>query len=327
MMTPRKRWLLLLLAAIVITLVVLVIQAVKSELIVEGRPLSHWLAVASNNEDGNDAARTNAETLIRSLGPAIIPYLLDWLQTPPGWREKYGSRWNQFVIGRGSSKYTVDRYHAHRIRSQAVIGFQILGTNGVTAIPKLRKLMRDDRYAKDVARVLGRIQSDEALDMLLVLLKHPDSEVRFSALDGLGEFRRERLLRATNDLVQMLDDSDEGVAAVATHIVSVFVPASQAVPALTRKLSDSRTMVAQSALRGFHAAGPHAEPARSAILTMLTNSDEQTRSIATNVVFLLNPARAPEFGIITNGIPEHAYEWHQRVRQEFATNNVPYLHQ
>jgi hypothetical protein len=44
-------------------------------------------------------------------------------------------------------------------------------------------------------------------------------------------------------------------------------------------------------------------------------------------LILINPARAPEFGIVTNGIEKRFYDLHQRVRQEFATNNVPYLHQ
>jgi hypothetical protein len=63
------------------------------------------------------------------------------------------------------------------------------------------------------------------------------------------------------------------------------------------------------------------------IATMLTNSDEKTRRIATNVLLTINPYRAPEFGVITNGLEERFYRIHQNIRQQFVTNNVPYLRQ
>jgi hypothetical protein len=328
MMTPRKRWLLLLLAAIVLTLVVLAIQTVKSELVVEGRPLTDWLEVADNYEKENKAARTNAEDIVRSLGTTTIPYLLDLLETPPGWREKYAPKWNEFAKARGWWDRTVHPKRAWEVRALAVTGFEILGTNGVPAIPTLRELMRDDRYAEDVAQVLGHIQSDEALDILIPLLKHPNSEIRNSAIDGIMGFdKRESFLRVTNEFVRLVDDPDEQIARLAVNVVAAAVPAHQAIPILTRKFNDPRTMVARGAVGAFFGAGPHAEPAMPAIATMLTNSDEKTRGITTNVLFLINPARAPEFGIITNGIEQRFYDLHRLVRQEFATNDVPYLHQ
>lgn len=330
-MMLKKRWLVVLIAALTLTLAVLLLKTWTPEMVVQGRPLNHWLEAASNHKKENEAARTNAEAVVRGLGTTTIPYLLNLLETPLGWREKYGNQWNDFAMARGWWNHLIGEEHverASRLRSHAVKGFEILGTNGVSAMPKLRALLRDPRYTAEVAQILGHIQSDEALDLLIPLLKNPNSEIRNSALDGfMGFNNRESFLRVTNEFIRLVDDPDEQVARFAVNVVAATFPADQAIPILTRKFSDPRSTVARGAVGVFFGAGPHAEPAMPAIATMLTHSDERTRQTATNVLFLLNPARAAEFGIVTNGIQRRLYELHQRVRQEFATNDVPYLHQ
>jgi HEAT repeat protein len=331
MMTGGKRWLVLLMALVALALAVLLIKSWKSEVVVQDRPLRYWLEAANNYEKENEAARTNAEAIVRGLGTRTIPYLLDLLETSPGWREKFGNQWNDFAWARGWSDHTfsyrtVER--ADRLRSDARKGFEILGTNGVSAMPKLRQLMRDKRYTAEVALVLGHIQSDEALDLLIPLLKHTNAVIRNSALDGMMGFNnRESFLRVTNEFVRLVDDPDEQMARFAVNVVAAAVPAHQAIPILTRKFNDPRVTVARGAVGAFFGAGPYAEVAMPAIATMLTNSDEKTRGITTNVLILINPARASEFGIFTNGIEQRFYDLHKRVRQEFATNPVPYLHQ
>jgi HEAT repeat protein len=331
MMMLRKRWLVVLIAALTLTLAVLLVKTWTPEMVVQSQPLSYWLETASNHKKENEAARTNAEAVVRGLGTTTIPYLLNLLETPVGWREKYGNQWNDFAMARGWWNHLIGEEHverASRLRSHAVKGFEILGTNGVSALPKLRTLIRDTRYTAEVAKVLGHIQSNEAMDLLISLLKNPNSEIRNSALDGfMGFNNRDCFLRVTNEFIRLVDDPDEQIAGFAVNVIAAAVPAHQAIPILTRKFNDPRSMVARGAVGVFFGAGPHAEPAMPAIATMLTHPDEKTRRIATNVLFLINPARAPEFGIITNVIERRFYELHQRVRQEFATNNVPYLHQ
>jgi HEAT repeat protein len=296
------------------------------EPIANQRPLSEWLAIAADGSSENKAARTNAEQVIRSFGSTAVPFLLKRLETGSDWRERFGPKWNQFVRKMGYYGAMVDLYRSDEIRSQAQTGFLILGTNAASAVPRLRKLAHDSRYADDVARALGRIKTEDALDALIPLLSHANPRVRTSAVNGIASFdNRERILRVAPEFVRLTDDPDEDTARAATYYVGNLLPAERAIPVLTKKFKDPRPKVVHFALGSFFGAGPHAEPAMPIIATMLTNSDEETRRIATNVLLTINPYRAPEFGVATNGLEERLYQIHHKIRQEFATNNVPYL--
>lgn len=297
-----------------------------NEPVVEGRPLSDWLVIASDGTSKNRAARTNAEQVIRALGPTAIPFLLEQFETLPGWREKLAPAWNRFARSQGWWNHLLNRYRAEEDREHAITGFEILGTNAANAVPRLRELARDTRYAQDVARSLGYIQTEESLDVLILLLKHPDPDVRSHALYSIGNGDdRKHVLRAAPAVVPLINDSNQRTARAAVNLVSAIMPANEGIALLTNKFVDPRLEVARGAVGAFLYWGPWGEPAMPALATMLTNADEKTRSIATNALLTINPYRAPEFGVNTNRIEQRAYQIYHRLRAEFETNYSPYL--
>ena len=309
------------------TAVVITRSRSTSELLVEGRSLSEWLAIAADGSSQNKAAQTNAQQVIRNLGSAAVPFLLKQLETPPGWREKFGPVWNRFAMNRGWWNRLVDVYRANKTREVSLTGFEILGTNAATAVPKLRELARDQRYARDVADSLGYIQTEQSLDLLIELIKSSDPRVRFSSVYSIMHFEnRERVARAVDAVIPLTDDADEETARAAIALATALLPANRAIPLLTNKFHDPRPVVTRRAVGEFIFAGPVAEPLMPIIAMMLTNADENTRRIATNALITINPYRAPEFGVITNQLEGHVYKTYHRIREQYATNKSSYLH-
>ena len=290
-----------------------------------GKPLSHWLErlQAAKWSGDNEGGERTAEQAIREIGPAAVPVLLSKVRAKEGYRDWIAGRWNRHVLPlapeRWRPRLEMEMFPARRLHAQARDGFRLLGTNAAAAVPDLRELLRDHPRIWIVIGCLQEVQTDEALKALIPLLSHSNPKVRQEALFAVLEFGK-RADVAGEEIARLADDENEDTVRRATIYAGDFLPADRAIPLLVRKLKDPRPRIARAALDSFIGRGPAAEPVMPVIAEALTSADEKTRKAATNALVTINPYRACEFGIDTNGTSEWVYRSYQDVRQRLATN-------
>jgi HEAT repeat protein len=131
------------------------------------------------------------------------------------------------------------------IRARDLAGWVMRPPRHPALVPPLRDALvgPDPCAARTAARLLGRMRTDEALDVLRTTLRHPDALARRGAALALGFSERPE---AAPDLRRALEDADSGVrAAAAWGLGEVEDRAS--VTALARTLSADRDPVVRKA--------------------------------------------------------------------------------
>jgi HEAT repeat protein len=317
-----KRWVKLFALTSLIAFVV--IALVQREPSARGHPLSHWLSLATD-PSANKSTATNADAAIKEIGVNAIPTLLDKLTTDDKLRTPIARCWNKALAAifsfRGYEPFGMNEHRASDHHEQATHGFEIMGSNAANAVPALKILSQDERHAYDAAICLGYIKTDEALQVLIPLLSNTNSAIRQRVISELVAFD-DRALIAAEKIVQLRDDPEEGVARNAVAFIAYFLPTERAIPLLTEKFHDQRPGVVRGAVGAFFWGGPVAEPVMPAIAQVFQNPDEESRMIATNTLITINPYRAVEFGVNTNGVPEHYFKIYQRALEQDATNKT-----
>jgi HEAT repeat protein len=301
-----------------------VIALAQREPSARGHPLSHWLEIATD-PSANKSAATNADEAIKEIGAKAVPILLDKLKTNDELRMPIARHWNKVVEAmvpyRWDEWLRMNEYRASDYHEQAIHGFEMLGSNAAGAVSVLTILSRDQRHVYDTVVCLGHIKTDETLHVLIPLLSHTNSLVRQRVISELVGFD-DRALIAGKKITSLCDDPDERVARNAVDFVAYLLPTEQSIPLLTNKFHDRRAVVVRGAVGAFFFGGPLAEPVMPAIAQLFQNTDEKVRMIATNTLITINPYRAVEFGVNTNGVPERYFKIYQRVLEQHATNRT-----
>jgi HEAT repeat protein len=321
---PRRRlWAKLLTLGLIIG-AILPLVIPSREPSARGRPLSHWLETLVHTIDSD--ARDDAHAAVEEIGNAAIPTLLRNLRADESFRQKIAPIWNNWVERAPydwQNTLRMDAYRASKLQLRAFHGFDVLGTNAAGAVPALRKMLNDENHVHDAIACLARVQTDAALAALIPMLAHTNPAVRAEAVNAVINFGP-RALAVAEQIVLLTSDPDEYTAHCATRVVGDLLPASRAIPLLLDRLNDSRPSVVEGALNDFCFRGPLAESAMPAIARLLTNSEPKTRQHATGVLVYINPHRAHEFGIQTNGMSENVYISRERTLQRLATNTSPW---
>lgn len=191
-----------------------------------GRTLSEWLTDYEAGVQTGGTRNTNALVAIRSIGSNAVPFLVKWINVDYTAPERLAD-FIGFAAGHP--------YQPPRIKrgNKAMRGFEILGTNAVSAIPGLTKIILEDkrydpavsaRYALvyigapgvsalgmlatnqstprrvETVLVLGTScrsgLSEAAMPWLTNCLSDPDPQVRYAATNGLAEIARQNGYRA-----------------------------------------------------------------------------------------------------------------------------------
>jgi hypothetical protein len=208
----KHRFLKLLVLGIVVVVFATVAFRGPREPFAHGHSLSHWLEISDLRTDFS--VEGPAEQAIKEIGAAAVPVLLSKLRAEPGWRERIAPRWNKVVerlLPETPKALVIDLRRVNRLHSHALTGFYVIGTNGATAVPTLRKLLRDDTHVVDAIRCLQYIQTDEALTALIPMLGHSNALARLDALFGVVAFD-DRAVRAREEIARMTKHPDEETA-------------------------------------------------------------------------------------------------------------------
>jgi len=201
----RKRWIYLLLIAIVVLIgaFVVVVMPVR-EPGYGGRRLSEWLAYASHPYSRSHPDVIQTEEAIRKIGTNALPYLVRWVQYErPAWKSNV-----YLLLRKLLSKPSIGvRDDRQTIRAEAcVIGFRALGSEGKAAIEELSQIMNDPKSERSAQRAASALAAlgDDALPAFLngatnknsgvrlfvcqrcrFLIGHPNDEIRCTATNVL----------------------------------------------------------------------------------------------------------------------------------------------
>lgn len=160
----RKRRKLIVLAIFALTSMALIVQhRVPSHHPVnepqyQGRYLSEWLSDPRVWSPGVEFADEAGKQAVRTIGTNGLPYYLEWLHYEPGkLRLTIGNswvhRWGANVPAYSNWLNPPEQWQAHF----GFRGFEILGTNAVSAIPELTLMLNDTTKPYTWQRALGAL--------------------------------------------------------------------------------------------------------------------------------------------------------------------------
>jgi hypothetical protein len=160
-------------------------SARSSEPVYNGKPLSEWLLILKlgYTSTGERAERADAREAIRQMGTNAIPTLLQIL----GANDR--NKW--WVLARLKSKGFREMYHNQNVptddlQDTGVEAFGLLGTNAISAIPKINKLFGDWETCSPAARVLAGL-GPEGVAALTNGLASENDDIRGVTIWAIGE--------------------------------------------------------------------------------------------------------------------------------------------
>jgi len=200
----------------------------------EERPLSTWvqeLVPASPPE-----TRSRAREAIRAVGTNAIPLLVKYLsRRDNSLTEVLTRKWEKLTKKPTSPEPIF-------LRSQAVAGFDALGSFGRSAFPELKKLMIDKELAYDAARALGAIRDKEAVPLLVDYLDRSEPEMRAAGTAGLGSMGAMARPTVPKLLRLIKEDKNDFVRANAADALGAIGPPDIVIPVLLERLEKDESV-------------------------------------------------------------------------------------
>jgi hypothetical protein len=236
----------------------------------DGRSLSEWLFLNSNPSFAEHYLPTGSPSpteAIRQIGTNGIPTMMNILSMKKSdkWWElrKLKSPLVKKIFG-GSSEDLDD------LRSAAVGGFAIPGTNAECAIPQLTKLFHryDNETFFQTIRALNAI-GPKGFSVLTNSINDPDPSVRNNVIWVIGEEGSDSKL-VTQLLVNALKDPEASNRGNAADFLAGKDP-SVAIPALISVLDDKEYYPLVNAAGSLASYGPAAKIAAPKLLSLYTN--------------------------------------------------------
>ena len=211
--------------------------------VVRGRPLSDWL-----DRQGPAGLPDESVEVVRSLGPAVVPTLLAWLNLGDTLIVR-GTRW-----GVGAARIPIGVSGYTNERRRAVLGFRALGPAGRSAWPAIAALALhapDENQRADAINSLTSANA-AAARLLAVGATDPDREVRLRAIHAISCLHLAADEVSYPTLERLRADPDPAVRAAAARAISFMDTwLANSVVALKAASPESRAWEAQ--LIGDHA--------------------------------------------------------------------------
>ena len=270
----------------------------------EDKTLTEWLRLADDHSTGNTAAVVRAEAAIKSIGSKAVPELLGMLTAQDNFRNRSIRTWNAALEAvlppAWAWRLKVEGPDNQKQRLLAMRGFEILSTNADMAVPQLKALLHHTNLAFHSTRILADIHTSNALAALTTGLTNASARVRLPVVQSLWfDWESNEIHQLKDQIIALHRDNDDEVAAYALKTHLKIVDAEEAARIAAKSLTDSRVQVQREALFVL-LFGP--EWAMEAITNCFSSTCPKNRTAATNVILSINPYRAPEFGVATNGL-------------------------
>jgi len=260
-------------------------SAKSAEATYQGKPLSEWLLELKRRPSGEEVEaemrkqqqydpyaiekiyekkKKRDENAIRQMGKNALPTLLEILGATS---ETVTNVVRKLQAKEFREEWWSDESRVEDLRSLAIDGFEVLGTNAESAVPQLTKLFRNAETSFDAARALTKV-GPKGFSVLTNALTNPKDPSRAAAIWWLREAPVDA---KTMDslLIQRLRDKDD----VNRHNAAQFLAGKDAaaIPALIKMLDEDTNYLAvdgaAEALAKFGATAKDAVPKLFSIYT------------------------------------------------------------
>lgn len=311
----------------------------ESEPSYNGRTLSEWIDEEQRMdfyrqyEQGAPPSVTHqqVQSAVRAIGTNALPLLLQWLRaTNSSWKTTLARKtqtWPRWIQDNSALRELTES-DAPQKHVRARMGFQLLGTNALPALPQLLRIFKsstnpDEMYsAVATMTVLG---ADTIPPLLNVLESGADVSHREYAIISLGAMSNvgTNAASAIPVLLKIARDSHSphALAIAATRAVtSLGICPEQVVPFLISRMNSTNSTIRRDTVRLFGEQKRFVRPALPALQRCLRDPDRDVRESATNVIIEF----APE--VLTNDVN---FIQEQRGRAHMAFNGfvkrIPFL--
>jgi hypothetical protein len=258
-----------------------------------GKTLCEWLEsgdlMAKMVQNGATTVRDEA-TAVREIGTNAIPYLLEWIASPPPWKFKLDKFTNRFfgrpLFGR---RLLLDSWRA----DNAVWAFIVLGPKASAAIPDLTRMINTSNV-KTFGISLRSFTALQGIGMttlpsLMAMMTNRQEKARDAAICIVGSMDA-NAFPAVPSLIQCLADKDEKVVKGAIRALgTLHLQPDLVVPALTNYLVHPQPNFRSDTEFALQQFGPAARPAVPLLKRLLTDSDAAVRYSATNALRKIAP--------------------------------------
>lgn len=276
-MSPRRRFLLLFLAVVVLATVIYLLR--PRDPVYQGVATTGWLKQLAHPQDW--AQRERAEEAFWQMGTNAVPYLLELLGKSDAPFKVNSVRWLQ-----KKTKVNLENLLVSDGQSAAVEALEVLG-------PRVRPWLSDletmaTNGPKNPAEIalwaIGKTRCDEAAIILARAITNAPRINPALPVYSAGELRRHGVATIPA-LVWALDSTNTSVRRQsARSLGNIASEAKLVVPALLRKLADPDALVATFAAEGLAVFGTDAAASEPLLTNMLLSANARMRWIATNVL-------------------------------------------
>ena len=293
---PKRRQILLLLAAGLLVFVLWALLARNREPSFQGRSLTQWLTICQMRWP--DGVKPNqieqAEQAVRHIGTNALPHYLKCIAYEPAPWQKSLSRLIDRLPDplRGNHLAASLTYSGTSLEhaSLASLGFELLGPQAVPAIPELTSLLHSTNslgVRRQAAFALASI-GKEGLPPLLEALantNYPRRSTVAMAICSMHELGT-NASPAVPVLIRCTRDTDSALAAMSIQALGrLHIDPEAVVPALTNAFRSADPEVRFRAVRSFVLwFGAEAYRAAPALRTMLADPDYRIGMDASNIL-------------------------------------------
>ncbi len=263
-----------------------------------GRTLSEWLEQhgarypfdRSGNAVGQpmDAETEAADAAIRKIGTNAIPLLLKWGTAKVSKTEPFADAILQHLPDRIADVIapTAWKMTAQRKRDFYSIGFNILGTNAIAALPELaRRFNASTNKDQAVLEALClQAMGDKGVEAFAATIckgrTNLQAQVSMQFLRRLGRYNT-NAEAAVPTLLQLASggDASESTSAMIT-LGQLALSPSVVVPTLESNLSSTNAVVRRAALSGLWGYETNAASAAPLVRAALNDTNKGVRSVA-----------------------------------------------
>ena len=255
---------------------------------IDGHSLSNWLRLGIDNQFRRD--NTDVTNAVRRIGVKAVPVLLHKAQAvDAAWKGKLISTRARTLL---PAKWVHSTGYQH---AEAQWGFSILGTQAVSAIPRLSAMLLDGR---GVGYMLGSVGPD-SLPVLKAALSNQNRAIRMEAILGITARPDVAHLSLGEIIAQHRETNDLSAIVAVTRAASVLPEDDQSI-VIKEFLADPRRRVQSAALRAISYKRINPVSAIPLVVPFLTNSDFSLREQASNTLLRIAPSQAADYGIGTN---------------------------